>query len=98
MRPRSTPHCPGDDHGPYAGSERALNHFLSILLKRSVRQIHSDINYVVRFIHFDWPQPVNFDEFVQLLSQICAKCNLRPGARALASDHPAMANGVGLQL
>ena len=31
-----------------------------------MRQIHSYINDIVGFIHFDWPQPVNFDDLVQL--------------------------------
>jgi hypothetical protein len=41
----------GDDHPPHPGNKSAFNDLLSIRSERAVRQIYTDINDVVRFVH-----------------------------------------------
>lgn len=56
----ASPHTgAGDDHPPYPSSKSSFNNLLSIRSERAVRQIHPDINNVVRFVHSYSPATVS---------------------------------------
>ena len=44
----------GDDHGAHARIQRALDYPLTIILKRSMRQVNANIYEVIPFGHFEW--------------------------------------------